>query len=132
MNKKLCISLIFLIIFAFSLFLTVKLILISQRSGIYIETEHTASEEELMTPGSSDISAGSFPKNVLININTASSVQLAYLPGIGKSTADNIIDYRNKNGGFKSPEEIKNVPGISEKMYENIKDFICISNSVED
>lgn len=61
-----------------------------------------------------------------ININTATQTELELLTGIGPSTASKIIDYREENGKFKSIEEIKNVPGIGEAKYNNIKDEITI------
>jgi len=66
-------------------------------------------------------------QNSLININTASSEQLQSLPGIGKTIAQNIIDYRNTNGPFQSINEIKNVPRIGEKTFEKIKDKITVN-----
>lgn len=62
----------------------------------------------------------------LININTADISELDRLPGIGPAFAQRIIDYRNTNGPFKSIEEIKNVPGIGEKKFSQIKDLITI------
>lgn len=59
-----------------------------------------------------------------ININTADISELEILPGIGPATAQKIIDYRNENGRFKSIEEIKNVSGIGDKKFEQIKDKI--------
>lgn len=64
--------------------------------------------------------------NGLININTANATLLDSLPGIGYSTATNIIDYRTSNGLFKSKEEIKQVNGIGDAIYEQIKDLITI------
>ena len=64
--------------------------------------------------------------NHLININTASLNELLNLPGIGSSKAQAIVDYRTNNGLFQSKEDIVNVSGISEKMYENIKELITI------
>ena len=46
------------------------------------------------------------------------------LSGVGESKAKAIIEYRNKNGNFKSIEELLNVSGIGEKLYEEIKVFI--------
>ena len=67
-----------------------------------------------------------FEYNELININTATQTQLETLPGIGPSTADKIIQYRKENGNFKNIEDIKNVSGIGDSKYENIKDKICV------
>ncbi len=61
-----------------------------------------------------------------ININTATSEELQSLSGIGIVTAGKIIDYRAKNGKFTKPEDIKNVSGIGERTYENIKNDICV------
>lgn len=62
----------------------------------------------------------------LININSATQTELETLPGIGSSTALKIIDYREKNGNFKTIEDIMNVTGIGEAKFQNIKDYICI------
>lgn len=61
-----------------------------------------------------------------ININTADKEDLMTLKGIGESKAAAIIYYRQQNGGFKSIEEIKNVEGIGDKTFKNIKDKIII------
>ena len=61
-----------------------------------------------------------------ININTATIEELDNLPGVGEATANKILNYRQENGMFKSIEEIKNVNGIGEKKYVDIKDKICI------
>lgn len=59
--------------------------------------------------------------NTLININTATVEELKNINGVGDSKAQNIIKYREENGGFKSIEDIKNVDGIGDKTFENIK-----------
>lgn len=63
---------------------------------------------------------------VKVNINTANKEKLETLPGIGESTAQKIIDYREKNGKFKTIEDIKNVSGIGEAKYESLKDKITV------
>lgn len=62
----------------------------------------------------------------VININTATLSELQNINGIGEVKAQSIIDYREKNGGFKSIEEIKNVDGIGSKTFEKIKDQISV------
>ena len=61
-----------------------------------------------------------------ININLANEKDLQKLPGIGTSTAKKIIKYREENGEFKNIEDIKNVKGIGESKYEEIKEKIEI------
>lgn len=61
-----------------------------------------------------------------ININSASIEELDSLPGVGEVTAQKILDYREENKEFKSIDEIKNVKGIGENKFNNLKDYICI------
>lgn len=63
----------------------------------------------------------------LLNLNTATAAQLESLPGIGKSTAERIIEYRQKSGGFKKVEELMNVRGIGEKNFLALKPLITVS-----
>lgn len=60
----------------------------------------------------------------MVNINTAGPSELDNLPGIGPALAQRIIQYRETKGLFKTPEDIKNVSGIGDKKYEQLKDFI--------
>ncbi len=62
----------------------------------------------------------------LININTATADQLQTLPGIGESKAKQIISYREANGEFPSLEDIKNVPGIGDGIFNQINSLIKI------
>jgi len=64
-----------------------------------------------------------------ININTASAEELMQLKGIGSSHAASIIAYREKNGPFKTPEDLVKVPRIGSKTFEKNKDLIIIKNS---
>ena len=61
-----------------------------------------------------------------INLNSASVAQLQTLPGIGASTAQRIVEYRQKNGSFKKIEELMNVKGIGEKSFLKLKPLITV------
>lgn len=65
-------------------------------------------------------------KTSIININTATKEELMSLTGIGESTANKIISYREENGKFNKIEDIKNVPGIGDAKFEAIKDDIKV------
>ncbi len=64
--------------------------------------------------------------NTKININTASIDELKTIDGIGDAKASAIIEYRQKNGNFKSIEDIINVSGISETLFSKIKENITV------
>ena len=63
--------------------------------------------------------------NGLVNINTASKEDLLNLTGVGESKADAIIEYRKQNK-FESIEDIMNIPGIKESLFNKIKDEITV------
>ena len=56
-----------------------------------------------------------------VNLNTATADQLATIPGVGAKMAERIIDYRQKNGGFKKVEDLMNVRGVGEKSFLKLK-----------
>ena len=60
----------------------------------------------------------------VININTASSIELESIPGIGQVTAMRIIDYRNQHGKFSSIQDLKQVKGIGDKKAKTINQHI--------
>lgn len=61
-----------------------------------------------------------------ININKASKEELMTLPGVGESRAESIIKYREEQGAFRKVEDIMQVSGIKEGLFEKIKDYITI------
>ena len=74
-------------------------------------------------------SAGSDPgssSGSLLDINRATKEQLMALPGIGESKATAIISYREKNGGFKSIEDLQKIEGIKAGVFNKIKDSISV------
>ena len=62
-----------------------------------------------------------------VNLNTATAEQLATIPGVGPRMAERIIDYRQKNGGFKKIEDLMNVSGVGEKSFLKMKPLITIT-----
>ncbi len=97
---------------------------------IYVPTVKEL-EERQMSPmdsmGVSEVHPDKEETDGRININTASKEQLMSIPGIGETRADAILSYREENGSFSNVEDIMQVDGIKEGMYEKIKDYIKIN-----
>jgi len=62
-----------------------------------------------------------------IDINRAGAKQLESLPGVGPALAGRVVTYRQSKGYFMSEEDIKNVQGIGDKLFEQIKDYIVVN-----
>lgn len=75
--------------------------------------------------GSQKESQGGSDSSGLININTATADELQTLSGIGEVRAKAIVEYRTQNGNFSKIEDIKNVSGIGDATFNNIKSQIC-------
>ncbi len=89
------------------------------------ETIADVSETALKNISSEGSASVSEKVSRLVNINTASAAELEELKGIGEKTAAAIIEYRQA-APFEKIEDIKNVKGIGEKKFEDIKDMICV------
>lgn len=87
---------------------------------IYVPNKNDMNSEEILENQQGD------DKQSSININTATVEELTELPGIGEATANKIIEYRKQNGKFETIEELKNVAGIGNSKFENIKDKIKV------
>lgn len=70
-------------------------------------------------------SAAPAPEQPIL-LNTATLEQLMTLPGIGEARAKAILQYREEKGGFRSPEELRDIEGIGDKLFARIKDRIRI------
>jgi competence protein ComEA len=64
-----------------------------------------------------------------LNINTASAEQLTELPGIGPRLAGRIVEYRQKQGPFKSTQELLNVKGVGERNFQKIQGQLSVADA---
>lgn len=62
-----------------------------------------------------------------LDLNTATAADLQKLPGVGPAMAERILEYRQKNGGFKKIEELMNIRGIGEKNFLKLKALITVA-----
>ena len=93
---------------------------------IYIPSKDEAKEALKEEQSSGKVSSASQREDT-VNINTASKEELVALPGIGESRAAAIIAYREEKGSFTSIEEVKNVAGIGDGIFNRIKDLITVN-----
>ena len=64
-----------------------------------------------------------------VNINTATAEQLSELPGVGEKLAARIVEHRQKQGPFKSTQELMNVKGIGEKNLQKLQPYLSVSDA---
>jgi competence ComEA-like helix-hairpin-helix protein len=76
--------------------------------------------------GDKTTGAQTSPQEPCLNLNIATADDLTKLPGIGEVMAKRIVDYRERHGRFRRPEEIIIIEGFSEKKYRTIAEIICI------
>ncbi len=94
--------------------------------GTKIYVPSVKDEEDAEHTSSTSITTSNNNKILKVNINTATSSELEKLPGIGTSIANRIITYRKENGKFSKIEDLKNVSGIGEAKFNNIKSYIYV------
>ena len=103
-------------------------------TGLFIgrnTSEHRAPSGNTNETGITDNSETKPIDDGKIDINTASVEQLQLLPGIGKELAQRIVNYRTENNGFTSIEELKQVSGIGDKKFEQLKTYVKVGASNE-
>ena len=87
--------------------------IVRDEERIYIPTQNEALELQVLDDGK-------------VNLNTATKEELMTIPGVGESKADSIVQYREEIGKFQTIEDIMNVSGIKEGLFQKIKDYIKI------
>ena len=90
----------------------------------YTQTDSLFVERSKMFPNDSAATPSGTKLHGSINLNSANKTELMMLPGIGETTAERILLYREEKGSFKSVNELKNVKGIGEKKFEKLKTHI--------
>lgn len=92
------------------------------------QAEHMTDGETIYVPGMDEnVEITDSSDDGKVNINTASKEELMTLPGIGESKADIIIEFREEHGAFQSIEELMEIQGIKEGVFNKIKDYIKTS-----
>ena len=89
--------------------------------------QHDVDQNQLQ--GSLDDTVISCVNSIGVELNTASKQILAYISGLGPQLAKNIVEYRNKNGAFKRRSELRQVPRLGDKAFEQAAGFLRIRNA---
>lgn len=99
--------------------------LLSDGQKVYVPTEEET--KDLSVPERTSSANDREPdESKKVNLNTADTEELMTLSGIGKAKAQSILQYREKVGPFQSIEELKNVSGIGDAMFERVKEHIVV------
>ena len=93
---------------------------------VHIPVAGEASQEPAVEAASGAVPVGGSEAGGLVNINTATTAELCGLPGIGEVTAAAIVEERETNGAYASPEDLMRVSGIGEKKFSKLEGLICV------
>lgn len=94
---------------------------------ILIMTKDSQNQKQMQNNKVSSTTINDNKKDEKIDLNSATVEQLDSLPGVGKVTAEKIVEYREKQGGFKSIDELKSIGGLGDKKIDKFRDKICIN-----
>jgi competence protein ComEA len=100
-------------------------ILMAAIVGIAVSAAAASAQNKATTPKAAATATAT--ATVPVNLNTATAEQLATIPGVGPRMAERIVDYRQKNGGFKKVEDLMNVSGVGEKSFLKMKPLITVT-----
>ena len=115
-------------IFNIDMLLAAIAVLIITIVGTVLLVADRAEQNVILTPEAEYIEnpqSEALYENTVININTASKEELMFLNGIGSARADAIIQYREEKP-FSKKEDIMNISGIGQKLFDSISDKICV------
>lgn len=91
-----------------------------------LSDQNTACTRVGTTAGTSSSGTTGGAANSVVNLNSATQVELESLPGVGPTLANSIMAYRDENGGFKSVNDLRKVSGIGDKKFSDLKDLVTI------
>ena len=129
LSRKLALIISVSLVLLFLVFLGVSLAVNAGRSGMRVITERTADPEAMRRGGIENEKPYPVMPGDVININTDDTAQLQRLPGIGPALAEAIAAWREENGPFDTPEDLKNVPGIGDEIFSAVSDYIVTGDN---
>jgi competence protein ComEA len=83
----------------------------------------------VVAAGATEPRPASSPKGSAVDVNRATAAELLAVPGIGKSLAQRIVDFREKNGPFGKVDDLLKVQGVGEKSLERIRPYVTVGKS---